>query len=401
MKHHVQLSVYFLLFIFITAGCKKDRKHEEPAGNTNFVSAAISASLSSTQIKGLASQAGYGAFSPYLNYDVDFYRVIYTTHYQESRIEVSGLLGIPKGTPSAPSIMSAQHGTMFLDAAAPSNFPAPQAFSGFELLASVGYITLIPDFIGYGVSKNLPHPYYDMEYSGSVVADMIKAVRYYLDKEKISSGNRLFLMGYSEGGYVSLAAQKKIEAEPIGGLSLTAVVAGAGGYDLNWMLTTIATVPTYSEPSFIAMILNGYNSTYGWNRPFSDFFNAPYAGKIPALLDGSKDGNAINQELTDSPSELLNSNFYAALLNDDAEKVLKQAINANSFPAWFPKTPTRLYHGTADLAVPYETSVSAYNKFTALGAKSVELKPIQGGTHATSIFPMMQDALVWLLTADK
>ncbi len=296
-------------------------------------------------------------------------------------------------------MLSAQHGTLFNHADAPSNFPA--TFTGFELFASAGFVTAIPDYIGFGVSENIIHPYYDAQLSGTAVADMLKGVKYYLQKEKINISSRLFLLGYSEGGYVTMAAQKEIETHPEDNLSITAAAEGAGGYDLTGMLSTIATTPIYAEPSYLAFILQSYNTTYDWKRPYTDFFQEPYAGRIPTLLNGTKSQSEINAGLTTSTAALFNPTFLANLQNPTAEPVLKQAIQNNSFLNWVPKSPTRLYHGTADVTVFYQTTVTTYNRFKAAGATNVEFIPIPNGNHQTSIDPMLSNALAWFQSLDK
>lgn len=228
---------------------------------------------------------------------------------------------------------------------------------------------------------------------------MLKGVKYYLQKEKISISNRLFLLGYSKGGYVTMAAQKEIETHPEHNLSITAAAEGAGGYDLTGMLTTSATTPAYADPSYLAFILQSYNTTYSWNRPYTDFFQEPYAGRIPTLLNGTKAQSEINAGLTTSTAALFNPTFLANLLNPMAEPVLKQAIQNNSFLNWVPKSPTRLYHGTADVTVYYQTSETTYNRFKAAGATNVEFIPIPNGNHQTSIDPMLANALAWFSVA--
>ncbi len=92
------------------------------------------------------------------------------------------------------------------------------------------------------------------------------------------------------------------------------------------MLTTIATTPTYAEPSFLAFVLQSYNTTYDWKRPYTDFFQKPYAGRIPILLNGTKSQSEINAGLTSSTAALFNPTFLASLQNSTAEPILKQAI---------------------------------------------------------------------------
>ncbi|MEJ7681071.1 MAG: lipase family protein [Segetibacter sp.] len=288
---------------------------------------------------------------------------------------------------------------MFNQSDAPSNFP--KTFSGFEIGAAAGFVTLIPDFIGYGVSQNIPHPYYIENYSAQAVVDMIKAAKQFLTNQKIPISNRTFLLGYSEGGYVTMAAQKEIETNKQNKLSLTAVGAGAGGYDISGMLKGIASSTTYAAPSFLALFVKGYNSTYSWNRPYSDFFQEPYASRIPSLLDGTKSRSQIDSALTTSTAALFNPVFRANLSNPKEEIILKHAIASNSLLNWAPKTPTRLFYGTSDEAVFYETSVTTYNNLKAAGSTNLELISIPGGTHQTSLKPMILNVLPWFKSLDQ
>lgn len=399
MKTNPRPLVIFSVLLLFFSSCKKNDNTIPPVASGSLVSSASVGSYTKANLQALATLGGYGSFASLINYDVDFYKIIYKTDYKGTLVDASGIVAVPKNTGTTPSLISAQHGTMFKDTDAPSNFPA--AFSGFEICAAAGFITAIPDFIGYGVSKDIVHPYYDQHYSGTAVVDMIVAMKSFLAKQKIAYNNRLFLVGYSEGGYVTMAAQKEIETHAEHKLTLTAAAAGAGGYDLQGMLSGITSTTSYGNPSYLALIMQSYNTTYGWNRPYTDFFQAPYAAKIPALLDGSKNGAEINSELTTSPTALFTPTFFANLTNTTGELVLKQAVVTNSFSGWYPKSPTRLYHGTADVTVFYQTSVTTFNQFKAAGATGVELISIPNGTHGTSIQPMMLDVLPWIQSLNK
>lgn len=400
MKKHLTPLSCLLLFIVVFTGCRKDDcdPHTQP-GKKYFVSATPLGTFTKADLQTFATKAGYGTFAPLATYDVDFYKLIYKTPYKGTLIQVSGLLAVPKNVPVAPSLLSAQHGTIFRAAEAPSNFPA--TFSGFELFASAGYVTVIPDYIGYGVSANITHPYYDKAYSGLTVVHMIAAAKYYLQQQETALSSRLFLVGYSEGGYTTMAAQEEIEENPAHQLTVTAAAAGAGGYDLTVFLSIIANTPTYAAPSFLTFLLKAYNSTYDWNRPYSDFFQEPHASQIPTLLNGTKTREEIDAALPNATAALFNPVFYANLQDPTKETALKTQLAKNSFLTWVPKSPTRLYHGTADEAVPFETSVATYNRFIAARATNVAFFPIPGGTHRTSIEPMMLNALPWIKSLDQ
>ncbi len=397
MKNTMKPLSYILLFVIVLTGCRPELPDTDP-GSAQFVSATSIGTFTKTDLQALAIKAGFGNFAVLALYDVEYYKLIYNTTFKGKKIQVSGLLGIPKNVP-APSLLSAQHGTIFRAAEAPSNFP--NTFSGFELFASAGYVALIPDYIGYGISQNITHPYFDKQSSALTVVDMIKAAKYYLRKQNTAISSRLFLAGYSEGGYVTMAAQQEIETNPLHQLTVTAAAEGAGAYDLTVFATLLATRPTYAAPSFLAFIVKSYNSTYNWNRPFSDFFQEPYASQIPQLLDGTKGREEIDAALPKTPIALLNPVFYGDLLNPAKEVELKQRLVSNSFLTWVPKSPTRLYHGTADEAVFIETSVVTYNRFRAEGATNVEFFPIPGRDHRGSIEPMFFNALPWLKSLDN
>lgn len=398
MKLNLRITAFLMLLLFAVAGCKKDNDDEPETqpGQDLFVSVTPAGSFTKAELQAAATLRGFATFAPLIQYDVDYFKFTYNTTFNGNKIQASGLLGIPKNMTTAPALLSAQHGTMFADAEVPSNFPT--AFTGFELFASTGFVTVIPDYIGYGASKDIIHPYYDMQSSATAVVDMLKAAKYYLKANNKAINDKLFLVGYSEGGYVTMAAQKEIETNASHGLTLTAAAEGAGGYDVSGMLAKVATVPTYVDPSFFALFIQNYNSLYGFNRPLTDYFNATYAAKIPALLDGSKNSDGVNAGLTNSLTSLFNPTFYSALSNPTAETAFKAKVAANSFPNWYPKVATRLYHGTADENVYFETSQSTYLRFIAAGSAKLTLIPIPGGTHASAITPMMGDALTWFKT---
>lgn len=390
-------SWYLLLTVCFLWSCDFDKDDDVPQPDYNeyFVSATSAGTFPKEALQAMAlASPEYRDFSPLVQYDVTFYRILYNTTYKGREIEASGLLAVPLNTPAVPALLSAQHGTMFKQSDAPSNFPA--TFSGFELFGAAGYVAVIPDYIGYGASSDIFHPYYDEEHSVRTVVDMLKAAKYFLQQEEIATNGNLFLVGYSEGGYVTLAAQKEIEANPAHDLELTAVAAGAGGYDLTGFLNTIATTPSYVDPSFLAFIVQSYNISYDWNRPLSDFFREPYATTIPTLFDGTRIREEINAGLTNAPASLFSPTFYADLQNPAGETALKQALASNSLLDWVPESPTRLYHGTDDEAVFFHTSETTYQTFIAKGAENVTFTPIPGGMHRTSITPMMLDVLPWL-----
>ena len=195
---------------------------ERPLKNQYLLSANPGAETSRGTLQLLASAFGQADVSALLKYDVKAYTLTYTTSYKGEAVAASGLIMVPVGITSDAAIVSLQHGTEFRKDDAPS---VKGGFQGLEFFASAGYIALMPDFLGYGTSKSIFHPYYDEEHASSTVIDLVKAAKEFLNEQKIVFNEKLFLAGYSEGGYVTLAAAKEIDENPDHGLKVTAVAA--------------------------------------------------------------------------------------------------------------------------------------------------------------------------------
>jgi predicted esterase len=256
----------------------------------------------------------------------------------------------------------------------------------------LGYYSLEADYLGFGESTIL-HPYIYEKSSADAVVDFIFAGRNVASTKNITLNGQVFLAGYSEGGYVTLAAQKEIEKNYKGQIDVAASAPMAGPYDLNLTARTILQNATYPQPGYLAFIFLAYNNLYGWNK-VSEMFNEPYANLIPSLFDGSKNLNQINAALTTDMTKLLKKDFVDSFLAGSQTEVIS-ALTANSLiDGWTPVTPIKFFHGNADDYVPYQNSVEALNAFKSRGA-NVDLVTINGGTHITSAVPSIIGAVTW------
>jgi pimeloyl-ACP methyl ester carboxylesterase len=121
-------------------------------------------------------------------------------------------------------------------------------------------------------------------------------------------------------------------------------------------------------------------------------------------MDGTRSGTQINYRLTTNLSDLFNPDFFERLKNG-GEQEFREALIANSigYDDWVPTIPVRLYHGTADEIVPYSNSEKVYELLNSKGATNLELKKINGGTHGSTLIPMIQSLVPWFeqLQGDK
>lgn len=385
-----------LLLAGVVMSCSEDVASEKTlADGTYLIAATPVDTIPLQQLKGLAQYSGQGNMAELVKHGVTTYRIIYTTPYKGSPIQASGVLYVPDGLSQPAPLISLQHGTTFVEKDAPS---VNGGFSGMEYFAAAGYIAFMPDFIGYGASAEVFHPYYDRKHSASSVIDGIKSVKELLNQKMIPHNDQIFLAGYSEGGYVTLAAAQEMEENSEHGLKVTAVAAGAGGYDMEEMLRSVISSRHYTYPSYLSFVLMAYNITNDWNKPLNYFFQEKYAELLPTLMDGDHDGWQINAGLTSEVSRLLNGKFYAGLSDPEGEVELKQALKENSVSGWKTSLPIRLYHGTRDEIIPAQNSEVTLGNFQKLGSENVSLTLIPGGTHGSSFLPMLRQFIPWFET---
>ncbi len=324
------------------------------------------------------------------------YKIEYKTHDEEgSEIVASGLITIPAisaefmqgykaktGRDFSLSIVSDQHGTIFENSEAPSveaettHMPNSLA-TAFSAVA--GFMTVQPDYIGFGESNDTYHPYIIEKPSASTTVDMIKAAIAFADRTGLPINGQIFLSGYSEGGYVTMAAAKAIQnSEP--DLHVMAVAPMAGPYNVEKMAMGALNAPMMAFPPFLADVVYSYSRTYS-DVKIEEIVNAPYATMLKTLFDGKHSGEQIFMALPNvytvgqEPEKLFDPQFIGDFLTDE-QNTLRKHFRENSVIDWKPEMPMRLYGCTNDLVVPFDLAKLAYASFTERGSQTVTLEPI-------------------------
>jgi len=339
-------------------------------------------------------------------------KITYVTQYacengSRKTWELSGIVFLPirsaEGKLSAP-IVSIQHGTQVNRNNAPSRFePNPhtalrnplrpeadeallnylECSMGASLAAS-GYIVVMPDYPGFGDNADI-HPYVHGSL-GDCVRDAIlqtieltKADRW---KDRLSWNGRLYLTGYSEGGYATMVGAKSLASMTVGKIPVTAAIPCDGAYDLSGTMTTrILARKAEFNPHYIPFTFMSYNAIYG-DSIFrsSSPFKERYAARIPRLFDGNHWTFQMSAVI---PRAGLFSHRYVACdvldsetiedLGDPSSMVFKAIRENDAFRGWKPDFPMRIVHCEKDDVVPVENAIVAYRAFGGPEAANVEL----------------------------
>lgn len=305
-------------------------------------------------------------------YSVSLQKIVYKTVTPDGRlINVSGMLAYPlKPAGSSSPLLSFQHATVFRDEDAPSNNPGTN--QALLVLAASGYITAMPDYIGYAESANEEvHTFVIADGLAAAVIDMLRATRRFLATNNIATNGQLFLTGYSEGGYATLAAQKEMEEDLANEFSITASMPAAGPYDMSSTIRYMVNQPTNDNPELLGFVFKAYDYWYRLNR-LANIFQAPYAGVIATYYDGTRSAGEVKNALTTNMADLFTTSFRSEFLGS-GETTLKTYLSANDIYNWAPRTPTRLFHGREDSIVPYTNATTAVAAMTAAGSTNVSL----------------------------
>lgn len=387
--HQVCATLFIALFL---SGCINVIREDHP----QYKYLVSSTPVQNIPIQFLRQTVTDPTYASLLKYSVGAFKIVYkTTNYDGTPIQASGLVLIPD-SPNAVPMISQQHGTIFSDAEAPSNFgPASEAAQYGTIFSSNGYIISCPDYIGFGVSKNLIHTYEHKASLAQASLDMLQAVREFLQVNAPSKwDSRLYLAGYSEGGYATMALYKKMQEGGFFGFNLKAVSTGAGAYDkTNFTKAVIAApkLPTTVEwnRAFLWVLLT-YNDIYPTlHRSLDKYFKPAYLADIQANRQLASISGPFTDALTDE--------FKAGILSG-MDKAFLDALADNDIYDWKPLIPLLLTHGDNDSQVYVLNTLSAINAMIVKNGSMVVLPNIKESaktgkdqTHANTIFDWITD----------
>lgn len=388
-------TFWFVSFVglFLVASCKNSDVDKEPVENIYLVDTSSIATITKEQL--VSQITAYNPlFVSFIKNGVRVVRLTYKTKNSDgAEITASGAMIIPTTTAEA-SLISVQHGTITDENDAPSNFQVgTEANTAGSLFAGLGYIIVYPDYIGYGASKAYPHPYEHRATLASSSLDMLRAAKEYLtERTDVKWNKKLYIAGYSEGGFATLSLQKKIEEEASTEFNLRASSCGAGAYDKTSFMKHIINNTTIGRSNYNSLylwVLLTYDRIYGLNRAKSTYFTSTYSDAIQA--------NGKNAVINVSFNKIFQETFVKGL-NDGTDQAFVNAIADNNVYDWKPLTPTKLFHGDADQLVFYFNSQNAYNAMRNRGATNVTLETLTGKDHSTAVNDFLLNSYLFFNT---
>ena len=217
----------------------------------------------------------------------------------------SGALMVPTGTAPAcngprPIVLYA-HGTAsdksynIANLVAPGNPAYSEAVEIATLFAAQGYIVVASNYVGYDGSDAAYHPYLVADQQSKDMIDALTAARTalpLLSGANVTDNGKLFITGYSQGGFVAMATHRAMQAA---GMTVTASSPGSGFYPMAAYQDFIFSGHA-ANPALEALIITGYQNSYGniYGTP-TDIYTSAFAG-IGSALSASLNYGALVQQ---------------------------------------------------------------------------------------------------------
>lgn len=377
-----------LIFVF---SCSKDDK--EPVAKVSYQKVS---SYTVVTIKAFLTSSGQSSLTTDVAYNIDVYTYNYPLEYQGNTITASGLVCVPVSSGKSFPVLSFQHGTIVAYNEAPSVAYSYINQISLSMVASLGYVMVIPDLIGFGKSTDYFHPYLSKQAHIDAVIGMLTSIKDLPDGtlSGASVNDSLFLAGYSQGGWITLATMDYLENQNSSNWNLIGTACGAGPYNPEQLMNYVLAQDVYPKPFFLAYVLIGYMNDGTLSNSLATYFKEPYASTVTGLFNGLNTGTTIDAGLTTSTHQLFNESLFN--YSQDASYLeLKNAYEANKVEAWQNETPLLLLHGEMDTYVPITISDSIYQQFIEKGSTQITYQPIPLNDHNTAAIPAIAIAIEW------
>jgi hypothetical protein len=248
------------------------------------------------------------------------------------------------------------------------------------LVAAVASIfncaVLMPDYAGYGTSKQVSHPYVHAESLGENSFDFIKAIcRYVEEGGERTLSRRIVNIGYSEGGYAAVALHRTIQ-EAGTEFRVVKTYAGAGPYDHVAISRELVERTEDLDAEYLSSylwVLSVYREYMGYTKPYGEIYSA----EDNAIFQANHYDFAylIEYRINRNPARLFQPAFIEGIRNSTDTELLTLA-EKNSLTGFTPVDSLVLFHSEADEWVFPVNTINAYNSMKSRGAPvRMELLP--------------------------
>jgi hypothetical protein len=274
------------------------------------------------------------------------------------------------------------HPTITDDASSPSG--GESSLEQVSYMTSEDALVVCPDYLGFGVTKDIHHPYMCQFLTARNVVDCLKAaIADAKTRTTFQEGYYTINCGYSQGGGVALAVQRFLETEADEAtqrlINLRGSICGAGCFNQSQIVDDYEQRTSISYPLILPYAIQGLKEGYDddcmrgitLRECFTEkFWNSGILAKLNAK---ETDVDALNSEIISLMGG--SCSFYDVISekyrdrNSAVYRAVHKVLVKNDLidDKWTPLHPIVFYHYSQDEVVPFSGSQLAMNKWQHTG----------------------------------
>ena len=303
---------------------------------------------------------------------------------QGDSLLVSGRVYLPKYR-ILNGIIVANHYTMTADEEVPSN-----RISMEMVYLLKGYAVIMPDYVGYGLSRDELHPYLHWRSAAQTAVDLLNYMPELLDYYGYSYPKDVVVTGYSQGGAVALGVARMIEENyhQENDWTVRKLYAGAGPYDPAGTYLFSMERNEMGIPAAIPLIVMGLNDAYELGFTLDEFFLDP-------LLSNYEDWVVSKEYTVGQINQLMGSTIMSELMTEDAltldspqADMLYEVLLWNSNVGYDLQAPAYFLHSLEDEVVPLLNSINLEEQMPDKEEKTFDFDYY--GSHMEASVPFIQ-----------
>ena len=236
-------------------------------------------------------------------------------------------------------------------------------------------ILVAADYYGFGVTEDKHQAYCISRVNAQASVDALLAAKKLLKEMGYTWEDRLFNLGYSQGGQTSIGVLRLL-AEKYPDIKVTHTVAGGGPYDIGETYRQLVSMGESTMPSTVISSVLSYNEFANLGINNADVFKEEILEKIPEYLL-SKDYHRPEIEKGLGVTKVADM-FHPVMFdfNSDISKKLMAAFEKDNLcKDWTPRGNERisLIHNELDGCVPFANATKMVDFFEQKGFK-IDLK---------------------------
>ena len=320
---------------------------------------------------------------------VRLFRLVYRSQIKGQAIDASALVAVPDTQNPARGLVLYLRGSEVTRDAAPTT---PNAIWTTEaaVFGGNGFATVVPDYIGFGASPS-PQAFLLTEEN---VADFRAALAAAQTALNMPQRTPLYVTGFSQGGQLSAALHRDLEARPMRGYELRGTVAVAGPHELVRSFAA-----RIEEPLARNRIAMGYVAwaayTFAWRegRSLEEVFAPAYVAQVPRWFGGSVPMQELMAQSPQSISDLLRPEFLQSM-RTDKDFWFNRLVRESETYEWAPRAPLHIVLGTADFNVDPAATRIFYEHAKSRGG-NVSILELPGLNHQQTGAAAYAPALAW------